>query len=45
MNQIGFSQYSLFLMPALFALVSLAWSIAVIVLLVKIWRKVKHLPG
>ena len=45
MNQIGFSQYTLFLMPALFAVVSLAWSVAVIVLLVKIWGTVKHLPG
>ena len=37
------------LLPALLMLVmgsiSLAWSIAVIVLLFKIWRKVKHLPG
>ena len=38
-------QYMQFLMPALFALVSIGWSIAVIVLLVKIWGKVKHLPG
>jgi hypothetical protein len=35
-----------FLVPALFfGLLSTAWSVAVIVLLVKIWGKVKHLPG
>jgi hypothetical protein len=31
--------------PALFALISLAWYVGVIVLLVKIWKKVRHLPG
>lgn len=30
--------------PALFALVSVAWYVGVIVLLVKIWGKVRHLP-
>lgn len=33
----------LFVLP--FALLSLAWYLGVIVLLYKIWKKVKHLPG
>ncbi len=36
------------LVPLLFlpvVLVNIAWYVAVIVLLYKIWRKVKHLPG
>ena len=33
------------LLPAVFGLVSLAWYVAVIVLLFKIWGKVKQLPG
>ena len=28
-----------------FMLLNIAWYVAVIVLLVKIWRKVSHLPG
>jgi len=28
-----------------FGLLSITWYVAVIVLLVRIWRKVKHLPG
>ena len=28
-----------------FALMNLAWYVAVIVFLYKIWQKVKHLPG
>jgi hypothetical protein len=31
--------------PLLIIAVSLAWYVAVIVLLVKIWTKVRHLPG
>ena len=31
--------------PLLLIAVSLAWYVAVIVLLVKIWTKVRHLPG
>jgi hypothetical protein len=34
----------MFVVPFVMAAVSLAWSVAVIVLLVKIWGKVKHLP-
>ncbi len=33
------------LVMAAFSFVSLAWSVGVIVLLFKIWQKVKHLPG
>ena len=36
---------SFVILPSLIAAVSLVWYVAVIVLLVKIWRKVKHLPG
>jgi hypothetical protein len=39
------SSYSMFILPLLFGAVSLAWSVAVIVLLVKIWKRVKHLPA
>lgn len=28
-----------------FMLLNLAWHVAVIVLLYKVWKKVKHLPG
>jgi hypothetical protein len=34
-----------FLFVAPFALLSLAWYVGVLVLLFKIWQKVKHLPG
>jgi hypothetical protein len=33
----------LFIVPAI--LLNIAWYVAVIVLLYKIWKKVKHLPG
>ena len=33
------------IIPVVVMLVSLAWYIAVIVFLYKIWQKVKHLPG
>ena len=33
------------LIMAMFSFVSLAWSVGVIVMLYKIWQKVKHLPG
>jgi hypothetical protein len=36
---------SIFAVPLLFAALSLAWYIGVLVLLLKIWNKVKHLPG
>lgn len=32
-------------MVSLIGLVSLGWYVAVIVLLFRIWQKVKHLPG
>jgi hypothetical protein len=38
------SSYSM-AVPLLIVAVSLAWYVAVIVLLLKIWKKVKHLPG
>jgi hypothetical protein len=34
-----------FLIVAPFAIFSIAWYVSVIVLLYKIWKKVKHLPG
>jgi hypothetical protein len=33
------------LIPIAIGLVSLAWYVGVIVMLFKIWQKVKHLPG
>jgi len=33
------------LLPIAIGLVSLAWYVAVMVMLFKIWQKVKHLPG
>jgi hypothetical protein len=39
------SSYSMAVVPLLIIAVSLAWYVAVIVLLVKIWTKVRHLPG
>ena len=38
------SGYSMAIVPVLMLAVSVAWSAAVIVLLIKIWNKVKHLP-
>ena len=38
-------QPSPFAVPIVIGLVTLAWYVGVIVLLVKIWQKVKHLPG
>ena len=35
----------LMILPWLLGAMSLAWYVAVLVLLVRIWRKVKHLPG
>ena len=34
-----------FSVPFVIALVSLTWYVGVLVMLFKIWRKVKHLPG
>jgi len=44
MDQIAFSS-AMLVVPVLLAAVSLAWYVAVTVLLVKIWKKVRHLPG
>jgi hypothetical protein len=33
------------IIPAVIALVSIAWYVVVILFLYKIWQKVKHLPG
>ena len=38
-----FSFLPLIVVP--FALLNIAWYVAVIVLLVKIWRRVRHLPA
>ena len=38
------SSYSMAIVPVVMLAVSLTWSVAVIVLLIKIWQKVKHLP-
>lgn len=40
-----FVRFMPLLMMLPFALLSLAWYVAVIVFLYKIWKKVKHLPG
>jgi hypothetical protein len=42
MHQIDYLSFGV---PMFLAAVSLAWNVAVIVLLVKIWQKVRHLPG
>ena len=34
-----------FVIPAVIALATIGWYVGVVVLLVKIWKKVKHLPG
>jgi hypothetical protein len=34
-----------FLIPLVFGLAGICWSVGVIVMLFKIWQKVKHLPG
>lgn len=45
MNDFPFPVFSatLFILPIV--LLNLAWHVAVIVFLYKIWKKVKHLPG
>lgn len=45
MDNVPFPFFSaaMFVLP--FVLLNLAWYVAVIVFLYKIWRKVKHLPG
>jgi len=42
MNSMSASQFAL---PLVIGALSLAWYIGVLVLLFKIWSKVKHLPG
>jgi hypothetical protein len=39
------NDYLLSFFPWLIALVSLTWYVGVLVMLVKIWQKVRHLPG
>jgi hypothetical protein len=49
MNSIGFGAevepMVMFLPFALISLLQLVWYVGVTVMLYKIWRKVKHLPG
>jgi len=45
MNAIDMGSAGIGLVVGLTALVQLAWHVAVIVLVYKIWRKVKHLPS
>lgn len=45
MDEIGFPFLSTALLVLPLILLNLAWYVAVIVLLWKIWQKVKHLPG
>ena len=42
MNSMSASVYAV---PLFFGALSLAWYIGVLLLLFKIWNKVKHLPG
>lgn len=45
MNQFPFPSPFVGFLVLLAALVQLAWHLAVIVFVFKIWQKVKHLPG
>jgi hypothetical protein len=45
MNSIDVGAAGIGLVVGAFALVQLAWHVAVLVLVYRIWRKVKHLPS
>jgi hypothetical protein len=45
MDPSPFNYLTPFLIVVPFALASIAWYVGVLVLLYKIWKKVKHLPG
>jgi hypothetical protein len=45
MDNVPFPFFSAFLFVLPVVLLNLAWYVAVIVFLYKIWKKVKHLPG